>query len=155
MSSSTADREIIITRVLNAPRELVWLAWTDIKHLVNWWGPTGFTNTTTEFELKVGGTWRHIMHGPDGTDYPNRIIFEEIVPPEKLVYVHDSGEDGIDDAQFVATVTFEDEGDKTRVTMKSVFRTAKERDHVVKVYHAIEGGKQHLGRLDEYVQGLK
>jgi uncharacterized protein YndB with AHSA1/START domain len=149
---NTSDREIIISRLINAPRELVWEAWTDPKHLEKWWGPTGFTTTTKEFSFKVGGVWRHIMHGPDGTDYPNESIFEEIVKPERMVYLHGGGDDeGVNDAQFRATVTFEDEGSKTRVTMKSVFKTAKQRQHVVEKYGAIEGGKQHLANLEEYV----
>jgi len=152
----TADREIVITRLINAPRELVFKVWTDQEHLEKWWGPNGFTTTTSEFDFRPGGVWFHTMHGPDGTDYPNEVYYEEIVPPERITYVHGGGDaPGVDDAQFHATITFEDEDGKTRLTMKSLFKTAKQRNHVVEKYGAIEGGKQHLANLEEYVNSLK
>lgn len=86
-ASSTADREIAITRILDAPRELVYEVWTKPEHIAQWWGPNGFTNTVHNMEVKVGGEWRLTMHGPDGIDYPNLIIFKEIIAPEKLVYI--------------------------------------------------------------------
>ena len=67
--SATADREIVISRIIDAPRELVFEAFTDVRHLSRWWGPTGFTTTTRAFEFRVGGEWVFVMHGPDGTDY--------------------------------------------------------------------------------------
>ena len=72
---SSARREIITTRVLDAPRELVWKAWTDPKHVAEWWGPNGFTNTIHEMDVRPDGVWRFIMHGPDGVDYKNEIVF--------------------------------------------------------------------------------
>ena len=80
-AASTADREIAATRIFDAPRELVWKAWTDPKHVAQWWGPNGFTNTIHEMNVSPGGVWRFMMHGPDGTDYPNRIVFIEVVEP--------------------------------------------------------------------------
>ena len=152
MDSSTTDREIVITRLINAPRELVFEVWTEREHLEKWWGPNGFTTTTSEFDFKPGGTWIHTMHGPDGTDYPNEVYYEEIVKPERITYAHGGGDDiGVNDAQFHVTVTFEDEGGKTRLTMRSVFKTKKQRDHVVEKYHAIEGGEQYMANLEEYV----
>ncbi len=94
------------------------------------------------------------MHGPDGTDYPNHIVFEEVVRPERLVYTHGGGSDG-KDAQFRSTVTFAEQGGKTRVTMRAVFPTAAARDHVVQEYGAIEGGKQTLERLAEYLATMR
>jgi uncharacterized protein YndB with AHSA1/START domain len=70
-ATSTADREILITRTFDAPRELVWEAWTNPKHVTHWWGPNGFTTTIEKMDVRVGGVWKHVMHGPDGTDYPN------------------------------------------------------------------------------------
>src|SRR5450631_188479 len=102
-AADTSDREIVITRVFDAPRELVFKAWTDPKHLVHWWGPNGFTNTFHEVDIRPGGVWRFTMHGPDGVDYPNRIVFEEIVKPERIVYAHSGGEEN-DLAQFHVTV---------------------------------------------------
>jgi uncharacterized protein YndB with AHSA1/START domain len=153
LTSSTADREIVISRILNAPRELVWQAFTDPKHLEKWWGPTGFTTTTKEFSFAIGGSWRHVMRGPDGTEYPNESIFEEIVPYERIAYSHGGGaEAGANDAQFDATITLEDLGEKTRVILHSVFPSQAARDFVVRKYGAIEGGNQTLARLAEYVE---
>jgi uncharacterized protein YndB with AHSA1/START domain len=150
-AQTTSEREIVIERVLNAPRELVFEAWTNPKHLPHWWGPTGFTTTTHEIDVRPGGVWRFIMHGPDGTDFNNRIGFVEIVKPERMIYSH--GEDGAP-GQFHVTVTFVSQDGKTRLTMRSLFASAAERDKVVKEYHAIEGGNQTLDRLAEYLATL-
>jgi uncharacterized protein YndB with AHSA1/START domain len=145
------DREIVITRVVDAPRELVWTAWTDPKHVVQWWGPQGFTTTIEKMDVRPGGVWKHVMHGPDGTDYPNKSIFKEVVKPERIVYSHAGGKRGDRGAGFVSTWTFEAQGNQTKATIRMVFPSAEARDHVVKVYGAIEGGKQTLGRLDQYL----
>ncbi|MGH6771211.1 MAG: SRPBCC family protein [Xanthobacteraceae bacterium] len=148
--TGTADREIVLTRVYDAPRDLVWTAWTDPKHVVHWWGPNGFTNTIHEMDVRPGGVWRFIMHGPDGRDYKNRINFIEVKRPERLVYTH-GGDDDVEPVNFHVTVTFEDQGGRTKVTLRSVFPTAEERDRVVKEYGAIEGGRQTLARLADYL----
>jgi len=90
-SSIDLDRDpqaMIAMREINAPRELVFEAWSDPKHLAQWWGPDGFTTTTSAFDMRVGGVWRFVMHGPDGRDYENRITFDEIVKPEHIQYHH-------------------------------------------------------------------
>ena len=146
----TSDREIVITRVFDAPRELVWEAWTNPEHVVKWWGPRGFTTTIEEMNVRPGGVWKHVMHGPDGTDYPNKSIFTEVVKPERIVYTHGGGKKGGPGAQFVATWTFDAlEDGKSRLTVRMVFPSAADRDTVVKEYGAIEGGKQTLERLGE------
>jgi uncharacterized protein YndB with AHSA1/START domain len=99
-------RALIGTRVFDAPRDLVWQAWTNPKHLAQWWGPDGFTTTTSAFDMKPGGVWRFVMHGPDGRDYQNRITFDEIVKPERIVYHHGGGGD-VEPVQFKTTITFE------------------------------------------------
>ncbi|MBM9575860.1 SRPBCC family protein [Leptospira sp. 201903070] len=148
--SNTKDREITASRVFDAPRELVWKVWTDPNHIGKWWGPNGFTNTIETMEVKPGGIWKLIMHGPDGTDYPNRIVYIEVVKPERLVYKHGSDlEDHPGD--FHVTVTFEEENGKTRLTMLSLFQTAAARDEVVEKYGAIEGMNQTLDRLRNYL----
>jgi uncharacterized protein YndB with AHSA1/START domain len=147
---STADREIVLTRLFDAPRALVWTAWTDPRHVVNWWGPNGFTNTIHEMDVRPGGNWRFIMHGPDGRDYKNRINFIEVEKPARLVYAH-GGDDDAEPVNFHVTATFADEGGKTKVTLRMVFLSAEERDRVVKEYGAIEGGKQTLARLADYL----
>jgi uncharacterized protein YndB with AHSA1/START domain len=143
-------RAIIGIREFDAPRELVFAAWTDPKHLAQWWGPNGFTTTTSRFEFRPGGVWRFVMHGPDGRDYQNRIVFNEIVPPERIVYRHDGGED-VEPVQFSQTVIFEDVGGRTRMTWRGVFPSAAERDRVIKEYGAGEGLVQTMARLADYV----
>jgi uncharacterized protein YndB with AHSA1/START domain len=144
---------MIGTRVLDAPRDLVFAVWTDPKHLAQWWGPDGFTTTTSAFDLRVGGVWRFVMHGPDGSDYENRVTFDEIVKPERLVYHHGGGDD-VEPVQFRTTVTFEDLGGKTRVTLRGVFPSLAERDRVIKDYGADKGLVQTLARLGEYLATL-
>jgi uncharacterized protein YndB with AHSA1/START domain len=143
-------RSIIGTRVFDAPRDLMFSAWTDPKHLAQWWGPNGFTTTTSAFEFRPGGVGRFIMHGPDGRDYQNRIIFDEIVPPERIVYRHGGGDD-VEPMQFTQTVTFEDLGGKTRLTWRGTFPSAKERARVIKEYGADKGLMQTMARLADYM----
>ncbi|HTX54799.1 MAG TPA: SRPBCC domain-containing protein [Candidatus Baltobacteraceae bacterium] len=148
--ADAADREIVISRVLDAPRELVWEAWTDPEQVVRWWGPNGFTTTNKRMDVRVGGVWEHVMHGPDGTDYPNKSVFKEVVKPERIVYSHGGGRPGDRGATFVCTWTFEVvEGNKTRLTIHQVYPSKEDRDRIVRDYGAIEGGKQTLGRLAE------
>ena len=115
------------------------------------WGPDGFTTTTSAFDMRPGGMWRFVMHGPDGRDYENRITFEEVVRPERLVYHHGGGGDDVEPVQFRTTVTFEDLGGRTRLTMRGVFPSAAERERVIKEYGADKGLVQTLARLGEYV----
>jgi uncharacterized protein YndB with AHSA1/START domain len=144
-----SDRELVLTRLVNAPRERVFAAFTDPRQLPQWWGPDGFTTVTREIDVRPGGLWRFVMHGPDGTDYDNRIRYREIVAPERLVYAHDSDVEN-DPNGFEVTVTFEAEGDRTRVTMRSLFASAAMVDRV-KGFGAVELGQQTLGRLEAHV----
>ena len=147
--ASTADREIMIERTVNAPRELVWRAWTEADQIKAWWGPNGFTTTIHEMDVTVGGVWRFMMHGPDGTDYPNKVVYREIVKPERLVYDHTDDRDP-PSQQFQTTVTFAAHGRKTKVTLRALFASAEARAASVK-FGAIEGGAQTLARLDQHV----
>jgi uncharacterized protein YndB with AHSA1/START domain len=151
--ATVLEREMIITRVVDAPRELVWNAWVDPQQVVKWWGPKGFSTTIHEMDVKPGGVWRHTMHGPAGEDYPNESHFVEVIKHEKIVYEHGGSKAGKNsDAQFRSTWTFEDLGDKTRITLRNAFATAEALQHVIKTYGAVEGGKQTLGRLAEQVE---
>ena len=143
-------KTIVGSRVIDAPRDIVWSVWTDPKHLAQWWGPNGFRTTTSAFDFKAGGVWRFVMHGPDGRDYENRITFDEIVKPERIAYHHGGGDD-VEPVQFHVTVTFEDLGGKTRLTMKGLFATAAIRDEVAAKYGAVEGAQQTLERLATYL----
>lgn len=141
--SATADREISISRILNAPKELVFEVWTDPKHLSGWWGPNGFTTTVHKMDLRPGGKWLHTMHGPDGKDYPNEATFTEVVKPDLIKFTHVF-------PKFDVTVTFEAvEGNKTRLTMRNVFETAEIRNIVAKEYGAVEGQIQTINRFEE------
>ena len=151
-SSDSSDREILLSRTYDAPRELVFEAWIDPVHVAEWWGPAGFTTTILEMDPRPGGTWRFIMHGPDGVDYPNRIDYLEITKPERLVYTHASDEEP-PQIQFEATLNFAERGGQTELNLRMLFRTAAERDLVVEQYGAIEGGIQHLQRLADYLAG--
>jgi uncharacterized protein YndB with AHSA1/START domain len=149
--TGTTDREILISRLFDAPRELAWQAMTDPRHIVHWWGPRGFTTTIQEMDVRPGGVWTLVMHGPDGTDYPNHSVFQEVVYPERLVFAHGGSRPGGPEADFIGTWTFEAVGDQTRVTIHMVFPTAAQRDIVVKEYGALEGAKQTLERLSEHL----
>lgn len=152
-SGNTGDREIVISRSYRAPRELVFRAWTDPEQIGLWWGPTGFTITTHSREVRPGGLWEFTMHGPDGVDYPNRVHWLEVVPPERLRYQH-VGEHDLEEVLFETLVTFEEEADGTRLTMLAVLPTAEERERVIREHNAIEGGKQTLARLAEHLASL-
>jgi uncharacterized protein YndB with AHSA1/START domain len=146
----TKDREIVFSRVFDAPPEVVFEAWTRPEHLARWWGPRGFTTTTHEMDFRPGGVWRLTMLGPDGVEYPNKIVYDEIVRPERIVYSNRGGQDGVP-AQFQSTVTFVAAGPKTQLTMRLVFPSTEARDAVVTKYGAVEGGKQTLERLAEHL----
>lgn len=145
----TADREIVISRLIDAPRELVFEAFTEVRHLSRWWGPEGFTTTTRAFEFRVGGVWEFVMHGPDGTDYPEWIQWTDIVPPERIAMLH--GEYRDDPNAFASVLTFTADGAATRIEMRNVFPTKEMRDEAVERYHAIDGGRQTLSELAAYV----
>ena len=142
-------REIVTTRLFDAPRERVFAAWSSAAHLEKWWGPRGFTTTTHAFEFRVGGQWRLTMHGPNGTDYPNRLVYEEIVPGTRIVYAHHGDGESV---HFRSTITFADENGATRVTMRALFPTAAMRAHVIEHYHADVGAEQNMDRMLEYVR---
>src|SRR5437763_2857329 len=117
-AAAEAANEIAATRVFDAPRELVWKMWTDPRHVIHWWGPNGFTNTIHEMDVRPGGDWRFVMHGPDGTDYPNHNVYVEVTPPERLVLDH------VSSPRFRMTATFEDLGGRrTRLGVRMGFES--------------------------------
>ena len=147
--SATADREIVISRMISAPRELVFEAFTQVRHLSQWWGPEGFTTTTRAFEFIVGGAWDFVMHGPDGTDYQEWITWTEIVPSERIAMLH--GEFRDDPNTFESVVTFAAEGGTTRLELRTLFPSAELREAAMRNSHAMEGGRQTLSKLAAYV----
>ncbi|WP_338757633.1 SRPBCC family protein [Nocardia vulneris] len=150
--SATAEREVVISRIIDAPRELVFEAFTAVRHLSRWWGPAGFSTTTRAFEFRVGGAWDFVMHGPDGTDYQEWIAWTEITPPSRIAMLH--GESRDDPNAFESVLTFTPDGAATRIEMRTVFPTKQLRDEAVEKYHAIEGGRQTLDGLAAYVTEL-
>ncbi|MER5789660.1 SRPBCC family protein [Streptomyces sp. NPDC001980] len=149
---ATADREIVISRIIDAPRELVFEAFTEVRHLSRWWGPEGFTTTTRSFEFREGGEWVFVLHGPDGTDYAEWIRWLRIVPPERIALLH--GEHRDDPNAFESVLTFAPDGAATRIVMRTVFPTRELRDEAVEKYRAVEGGRQTLSSLAAYVADL-
>ncbi|NYF51303.1 SRPBCC family protein [Tunturiibacter gelidoferens] len=150
---SAAEREIVLSRVFDAPRQMVWDAWTDPKQVALWWGPKGFTTTIEEMDVRPGGVWKQVLHGPDGTDYLNESVFLEVVQNERLVYTLTGGRKGGPVVQFEKATTFEEEAGGTRVTMRLIFASAEARDQNVRDYGSIEGAKQAFQRLEDYLAG--
>lgn len=144
--NNTKDREIRISRLLNAPVALVWEVWTNPEHIKNWWGPNGFTNTISKMDVEPNGEWDLVMHGPDGTDYKNKSIFLEVVKHKKLVYQHVTG------PKFIATITFEERADKTFIEWQMLFPTREELVQTVKTFKADKGLEQNIERMELYLQ---
>ena len=147
---SEKSNEIAGSRIYDAPRELVFRMWIDRDHVAQWWGPKGFRTTIHKMDVRPGGEWNFTMHGPDGRDYPNRIVYREIVEPERISYSHVNG------PSFDATATFEELPDgKTRLTLRSVFATAELRQRVVDEFGAVEGMHQTLARLSDVASAVR
>ena len=146
--NSTKDRELLLTRLLNVPIELVWEVWTNPEHIAQWWGPNGFTNTITTMNVQPGGEWDLVMHGPDGTDYKNKSVFKEVIRHKKIVYEHISG------PKFLATIEFDDQGGKTFIKWHMLFESKEQFIQVVKTFKADEGLKQNVEKLDRYLLSL-
>lgn len=146
--NNTADRELSISRTLNAPVALVWEVWTRPEHIAKWWGPNGFTNTITKMDVQPGGDWHLIMHGPDGTDFQNKSIFKEVVHQQKIVFQHFH-------PNFTTTVEFEDRGEQTHLTWHMLFDSTEEFIAVVKAHKADEGLKQNVEKMAVYLDGLR
>src|SRR5579872_5083721 len=124
-NETPAPNEIVISRMVDAPPEVVWEAMTNPKHVVNWWGPRGFSTTIEEMDVRPGGVWKHVMRGPDGVNYPNHSIFKEVVKPGRIVVSHGGHREGGPGVSFAATWSFDalDAG-RTRVSIRMVFPSA-------------------------------
>jgi uncharacterized protein YndB with AHSA1/START domain len=114
------ERELVITRVFDAPRELVFRAWTDSNHMARWWGPKGFTNRVEHMDVRPGGAWRIIMCAPDGAEHSSQGVYREIVPPERLAFTNTAvDKDGNVIIDGFTTVTLDDQNGKTKLTLQT------------------------------------
>jgi uncharacterized protein YndB with AHSA1/START domain len=147
-TENSSNLEIVCTRVIDAPRERVFEAFADPKHLAQWWGPEGFTNTVQEFDFRPGGTWRIVMHGPDGVDYDNVSEFIEVVKPERIVYQHLGPVH-----PFLMTMIYEEHSGKTKLTWRmrheSAAQYAKLKDFLAKA------NEQNFDRLEAELKKMK
>lgn len=147
------DREIVTTRLIGGPRDLVFRAWTEAHHLARWFGPFGFSITTRAFEFRPGGVWDFDMIGPDGTVYPNWVEWQEIVAPERITYLQGAREN--DPEHFETTVHFAERPGGTEITLRALLQTKAQRDYLAENFGAVEGGRETLERLNEYVEELR
>jgi uncharacterized protein YndB with AHSA1/START domain len=140
VGANATDRELIITRIFDAPRSLVFKAWTDPEHLVKWYGPRDFTATVIHADVRTGGTYDFHMRGPNYDDHWKG-VYREVVPPERLVFTWPAGPNSL------VTVTFEDEGGKTKLTLHhGIFESVAQRDEHNR------GWSSTMDRLAEYVK---
>lgn len=143
--NADTDVGIVSTRLFTVPRELLFEAFSNPNHLVHWWGPKGFTNVFHEFDLRPGGAWRFVMHGPDGAEYLMEKEFVQVVKPERIVIRHlQEGHD------FQMTMTFEDDPGGTRVTWRMIFEDAGENTRLRDVVS--EANEQNFDRLQAYLE---
>ena len=153
LDSWSMDREVVLSRVINAPREQVFTAWTDARHLAKWFGPAGFTITSHVADIREGGEWRFDMIGPDGTRYTNRMRFLEIDPPSLIIYDHGSDIDD-DPGKFRVTLTFDQQSNgKTVITLRQLHPSVERRSMVIG-FGAVEYGYQTLAKLADHAETM-
>ena len=143
-NSDPSGREQKTSLLLSAPIELVWEVWTNPEHIEHWWGPDGFTNTIEKMHAEPGGEWIFVMHGPDGTSYPNRTIFREVVTHKKIVHEHFG-------PNFIAIIEFEGQGEKTLLTWYKLYETRELFEMVEQHHKTKEGFKQTVAKLENYL----
>ena len=147
--SNEADREIVVSRIIEGPRRLVFDAFTSAAHLEEWCAPKGGNITTASFDFKPGGVWDATIHGPDGSAYPNHWQWTEITPPERIVWLYGMGKD--DPNAVKTTLTLADRGATTEATLRLVFGSKEERDEKVAKYYAADGARKSLDNLAAWV----
>jgi uncharacterized protein YndB with AHSA1/START domain len=141
---------LIHTRILDAPRDLVWEVWTTPEHIKEWWGPDGFSLTIKSMNVEPGKIWDSVMHGW-GQDFDNRIEYVEVKKPSLLSYKHFGKSE---DYNFIVSILFTEVEGKTLLTMKSIFKSKEIIEELNRRVNAIEGGKQNLNRLENYLKVL-
>jgi uncharacterized protein YndB with AHSA1/START domain len=129
-ANAPAERELVVERVFDAPRRLVFRLWTQPEHAARWWAPQGFTTLLCQMDVRPGGTWRRRMRSPEGTVHVKRGVYREVVEPELLVFTYaDEDADGRPGHETLVTVSFAEAGGKTTLTLhQAAFDTAAARD---------------------------
>jgi uncharacterized protein YndB with AHSA1/START domain len=140
-------QELQTTTIFQIPLVLVWEAWTDPEKIIHWWGPDGFSTTIHEMDFREEGLWKLTLHGPDGTNYPNRSIYKEIIPLKKIVFEHFN-------PHFITTVVFESIENDTEMRWNMLFDSEEQYQVIVKAHKADEGQEQNIERLNNYLQQL-
>lgn len=146
MATETSNRELSIEKLLNAPIELVWEVWTKPEHIKHWWGPNGFTNTISKMDVRPGGEWEFIMHGPDGTDYKNKHVFTEIIKHERIVMEH------VTAPKFTTVIKFIPKGKQTLIQWTGTFQSPEQLKQVIEVFKADVGLTQNIERMEFYLK---
>ena len=144
-------QEIVMTRILDAPRELVFKVYTDPDLIPQWWGPKRYATTVDKMNAKPGGAWRFVQRGPDGNEYAFNGVYHEIVPPERIVYTFEF--EGMPGHVCLATVTFEEHEGKTKLTDRSVFQSVEDRDGMLQSGME-EGAAETIDRLELLAKSL-
>jgi len=154
VNAAESQSDLVLTRVFDAPRELVWKVWTDPAHLAQWWGPKGFSNPRCEWNARPEGSIRIDMRGPDGHVYPMSGVFQELVEPERIVFVSSAlDEQGNSMFDILNTVTFADRRGKTEMTLR--VRVMKATAQAPQYLKGMEmGWNQSLDRLGEHIAKL-
>jgi uncharacterized protein YndB with AHSA1/START domain len=148
-SYSVSGRELYIERTFNAPRDLVWQVWTHQEHIKNWWGPDGFTNTIFTMDIRPGGIWEFVMHGPDGTDFLNKNRFTQVIKPELIAFEH------INEPKHLTTINFIGAGEKTIIRWHMLFESEEEFEYVIKMHKADKGLEQNMEKMEHYIGRIK
>ena len=144
IKSNPGNKELHIARTFKAPIELVWEMWINPEHIVNWWGPDGFSTTIHKMDVTEGGEWLLTLHGPDGKDYPNRSIYKEIIPLKKIVFQHFNPD-------FITTVVFTPNGNETFMDWTMLFESAEMLEIIVNTFKADKGLQQNVEKLEKYL----
>lgn len=149
-----SENKVTYQKYFDVSPDLLFEVWSDPKHLKEWRGPDGFTLSVISFDFRKGGFFEFIMHGPDGQDYKNKIQFLNIVIPRLITYQHVGDGEGDEDVNFQSDIVFEKSGNGTNLTMIQIFSSKHELERVNEKYGAIEGGKQHIGNLQKYLEKM-
>lgn len=140
-----AEKQLRFSRLLDAPINLVWKVWTSPDHIKWWWGPNGFSNTIIKMDVRTGGEWLLIMHGPDGRNYEIKSIFREVTKHKKIVY------EQLTVFRYTATIEFEDRSDRTFINWIMQFESIEAMQLAIKTYGADVGFAQNAERLVDYL----